>query len=208
MWKSYILLYDSLYLLVAICFRVVLGGWPQILTWPIIRRIKKDNFSWFLIAKKLHTFICLAVFTGRYILKGSFRGLAPNSHPAYNSKHKKRSFFMIFNCEKVTYFYVLRYLLVAICSRVVLGGWPQIFTRPIIRTLKKDNFSWFLIVKKLHTFICSAVLTSCYMLKGNSRGSAPNFHRAYNSKNKKILITKMLHTFTCFAVFSENNTKG
>ena len=67
-----------------------LRGSPQILTRPIIRRIKKDNFSWFLIAKKLQTLICFALFSVQCMLKGGLKGLAPNSHPAYNSHNQKR----------------------------------------------------------------------------------------------------------------------
>ena len=71
MQKNYILLYVLRYLLVAVCLRVVLRGWPQILDRLIIRSMKKDNFSSFLIAKKLHTFICFAVFLEN-ITKGWF----------------------------------------------------------------------------------------------------------------------------------------
>ena len=40
--------------------------------------------------EKVTYFYMFPVFTGRYMLKGSFRGFAPNSHPAYNLKHKIR----------------------------------------------------------------------------------------------------------------------
>ena len=112
MRKSYIFVYVPRYLLVAACLRVALGGWPQILTQPIIQRIKKDNFLYFLIAKKLHTLIFFVVLTDRCMLKGSFKGLTPNYHPAYNSKNKKDNF---------SWFLIAKKLHIFICFAVFIG---------------------------------------------------------------------------------------